>query len=190
MRAKPRYEIICKYCGKKFIVPSYRRNTAKYCSRNCTLKDNPFDQSKIKHPSGKNHPNWKNGFTEKRGYRVICVNGKSIREHRYVMEKYLNRKLKRTEHVHHINGNKSDNHIENLQVLNIREHTSITFKGIQRVKREPMTCEWCGKKYFKLKNRKTRRFCSKKCRDEFNKHRLQNKGISKSISTYTRMRMT
>ena len=43
-------------------------------------------------------------------------------EHRLVVERALRRPLRRNEQVHHINGAKADNRLENLVVLSPREH--------------------------------------------------------------------
>jgi len=48
-----------------------------------------------------------------------------IDEHRYIMEQYLGRKLTKNEVVHHIDENKMNNNIENLQLLTRSEHSRL-----------------------------------------------------------------
>jgi len=56
------------------------------------------------------------GSIDSDGYRVHSVNGRKVLEHRLVMEGLLGRSLRASEQVHHRNGDRLDNHPENLEL--------------------------------------------------------------------------
>ena len=57
------------------------------------------------------------GWRDKNGYRKLKYQGKLIRCHCYIYENYYNIKLKKHQHINHIDLNRSNNSISNLEIV-------------------------------------------------------------------------
>ena len=144
-----RVKIICQYCGKEFELLACESRVKKglvhYCSKEC--RDNARKNGKYiscqycgkEFYSIRNHfcskecaNNYRSEYCVKKtykenGYIIHHIRGYNkkgnAKEHRLVMENYLGRKLGKDEVVHHIDGNRENNNIENLVLMTRGEHS-------------------------------------------------------------------
>lgn len=127
-------EIIqCGFCHKEMKLPKSRKKQTSLgiicCSRECKgklMKSGNAGYGFKKIEKERNHGKYY-------AYKVIVVNGKRVKEHRWIVEKHIGRKLKKDEFVHHINGNSHDNRIENLMIVDNRSHGKIEFSNCDRL---------------------------------------------------------
>lgn len=114
------------------------------------------------HSRGKLSYRYKGGRTM-RGYNMIRMpdhpfatdHGLYVLEHRLIMEKHLGRYLTKDEDVHHINGNKKDNRIENLRLISHGDHKLHHLIENRKNNISKRLCSECGGKT-KIKKQKRR----------------------------------
>ena len=104
------------------------------------------------------------GRARRSRYITTKVNGRSKLLHRHIMEQHIGRPLDRDEHVHHVNGDRHDNRIENLEVVSAAHHLQ---EHAENKRRHPndKTCDVCGVTFTPHRTKRKRaRVCSWACR--------------------------
>lgn len=127
-QAKHTRIIKCSSCGEKRRRQKNRLKWKKsFCNRNC------YSEWK----KGANSSLWRGGRRiDKDGYVLIhkpkhpkADISNYVREHRLIMEGKLGRYLTGTETVHHTNGNRQDNSLENLVLYNSNsDHLKVHYR--------------------------------------------------------------
>lgn len=144
------FNCICPICKKKFHLRPYvlKKNKNHYCSKECHrlaktqyMKGNKNHQYGLK---GNKNSSWKSDkkITNYGYLKIRCLDhpfkdcDDFVFEHRLIAEKYLlnnensieingKKYLSQDYTVHHIDENKLNNKLENLQVMTKKEHSKI-----------------------------------------------------------------
>lgn len=126
---------------------------------------------------------------EGRKFVIYKENGKSRTKTyaRYLMEQYLGRELLPNEDVHHIDGDRTNDVIENLIVLDHVEHVKL--HNLPKYQDTEEICYFCGKRFIvtaeqhrtkvgnnfrKDRIRSDKYFCCKSCVGKFGKAKQSN----------------
>ena len=109
-------KITCFQCKEEFFT---RHPHSKTCSKKC--------MALLRWNSTPIEKRWRVVKRNRKGYVFIHAKGHKhlIPEHRHVMEQHIKRPLESHEHVHHIDGNRANNNINNLIILTRSDHNTI-----------------------------------------------------------------
>jgi len=120
VRKLPKDHAACYPCGYK----ARKARLQKRCLKcNTLISVTAKQMCKPCSKQGDRHHLWKGGITNNSGYRLIHLpdhpnaqKGGYVMEHVLVMSQFLGRALLPKENVHHLNGVRDDNRIENLEL--------------------------------------------------------------------------
>ena len=128
--------LIFEYKDNSIRQIAHKLNVTQVAIRKYFKKYNiPFKEKKDTYLRGAKAPNWNGGKHMHNGYIEIYApkhphknKRNCIYEHQKVMEDYLGRYLEKGEVVHHKDLCKTNNNIENLQLLTMSEHSKLHAK--------------------------------------------------------------
>lgn len=135
------------YCTREHLVESFKTKVGYWAGKKVPYKKRPGVNVK-----GDKNPKWRGGRRiDKDGYVLIWKKEHPnpdyhgyVREHRLVIEQSIGRYLEPEEVVHHKDGNKQNNKIENLEIYeNGSEHQKHHYPTNKYLKHSP---EWNNSK--------------------------------------------
>lgn len=107
----------CYHCGKPFLRWPHEAKGRVWCSQSCHMKTMNAERNPTRwQDENRDREKWRAqrlGSAGTRSYRKLY----GRHEHRVAAEQMLGRPLEPGEVVHHINGDKTDNRLENLKVF-------------------------------------------------------------------------
>ena len=75
-------------------------------------------------------------------WEVRLADGRRTYRYRWIMEQHLGRRLLTGEHVHHVNGDSTDDRLENLRVLSPAEHHALHGQDVSAAIRADWAHDW------------------------------------------------
>ena len=135
--------LICDKCGKEFsrkghdLSPKRRNNKYKHFCKDCF---SPAECTRLGHEVKRQNSIERIGekTIDCYGYVRVYVgqdhvgtgkHGNAVREHTLVMERHLGRLIEKSEVCHHIDGDKTNNKLSNLQLMTTAEHNACHAKN-------------------------------------------------------------
>lgn len=112
-------QLICIVCDKKYF--QRRANNTKYCSKSCKKLGVFRRYAGLPVKGCRKHVKG-SGYIQANGYKVISKKHPNaskrgqILEHKLIMSEHLGRPIAKHETVHHKNGIRHDNRLENLEL--------------------------------------------------------------------------
>lgn len=126
-------DCVCQFCEKEYKFKPYpSKRFSRFCSRICSNRGIAKESARLR-------GDIQRGRGEGKTYTKLY--GRHM--HRVVIEDKIGRKLSSDEIVHHIDGNKKNNDVSNLQIVTRQEHCKIHFTKPVRY----CSIEECHNKY-------------------------------------------
>lgn len=143
--AQPRYFKNCEVCSKEFRVTLTRKDTARFCSRECQSNSPEWRKQASEVQQGEKHWRWSGGkYLTHQGYirhkRKVLGQESATFNHRIVMQEALLQadpnhpflmkvdgkvKLSSDVEVHHIDRDRANNELSNLLIVTKMAHAKI-----------------------------------------------------------------
>lgn len=172
----------CHFCNLPISVKPSKLKARNFCSHKCWAKYRAEDRTL--------HSCWNGGrnITPDGYIRIHKEGGGYILEHRLIVESALGRPLLSSEVVHHVDGDKANNSLNNLFVTSQPEHMRLHVSG--KWSRDYDSCQDCDTSESPHDSHGRCARCADRYRNPGRKHILTTEVVAEIKSLLSRREMT